>query len=284
MPHPVTGELASLLYEIAAEVADTPGVEAVVLGGSRARGHARPDSDIDLGIYYASAERLDVTALACVAERLDDRHEPGLVTPVGGWGPWINGGGWLDIRDQRVDFLYRDLAKVSRTVEEAVAGRFEMVYQPGHPHGFPSYIYLGEVAICAPLSDKRGRIQALKAQAVPYPQALRRAIIDRFSWEADFSLQNAGKPAARGDAYYVAGCCFRSVSCLTQCLFALNNEYWLNEKGSVDLAAQFARAPERYAERVSAAFGRLRAEPAALTSALEELLGLTAEVGRLVSA
>ena len=37
---------------IADRLGQIDGVVAVVLGGSRARGTASPDSDIDLGIYY----------------------------------------------------------------------------------------------------------------------------------------------------------------------------------------------------------------------------------------
>ncbi|RVX41729.1 nucleotidyltransferase-like protein [Nonomuraea polychroma] len=40
------------LHAVAARLAGVPGVAAVVLGGSRARGTHRPDSDIDLGLYY----------------------------------------------------------------------------------------------------------------------------------------------------------------------------------------------------------------------------------------
>lgn len=37
---------------ITARLAQLPGVVAVALGGSRARGEARPDSDWDFGLYY----------------------------------------------------------------------------------------------------------------------------------------------------------------------------------------------------------------------------------------
>ena len=54
--------------------------------------------------------------------------------------------------------------------------------------------------------------------------------------EISFSLVVAQKAVVRGDVAYIAGCCFRSVACMNQVLFALNETYLLNEKGAVALA------------------------------------------------
>ncbi len=43
--------LADLLMGIVSELGQVPGVEAVVLGGSRARGTHTLESDVDLGLY-----------------------------------------------------------------------------------------------------------------------------------------------------------------------------------------------------------------------------------------
>jgi predicted nucleotidyltransferase len=89
------------------------GVAAIALGGSRARGTHTQKSDVDLGIYYQPENPIDLMALNRLASELDDDRGPNLVTPIGGWGKWINGGGWLRIEGVPVDFLYRD--RLSRT-------------------------------------------------------------------------------------------------------------------------------------------------------------------------
>src|SRR4051794_15914737 len=65
---------------VANRLAEIEGVVAVVLGGSRARGAASPDSDIDFGIYYDPDRRPALDALRALAKELDDRHADDLVT------------------------------------------------------------------------------------------------------------------------------------------------------------------------------------------------------------
>ena len=66
--------------ETAQSVADRlgqiDGVVAVVLGGSRTRGTASPDSDIDLGIYYDPDQRPALEALRALAQELNDQPCP----------------------------------------------------------------------------------------------------------------------------------------------------------------------------------------------------------------
>jgi predicted nucleotidyltransferase len=151
-----------LAQHIAGLLGEIEGVEALALGGSWARGEAHPDSDLDIGIYYQPYRPPSVALLRDLARELDDRHLPGLVTDFGEWGPWINGGGWLRVEDRPVDWLYRDLESVSRTIAECRAGRPTCHYQPGHPHGFHSHIYAGEVHYCKVLYDPFDNLAALK--------------------------------------------------------------------------------------------------------------------------
>jgi hypothetical protein len=112
-----------------------------------------------------------------------------------------------------------------------------MHYQPGHPHGFCSAIWMGEVALCRPLSDPDGRLAKLKAATSSYPRALRDALIRKFDWEILFAIENAELAAARAEQTHVAGCAYRTAACIAQVLFALNERYLINEKGALQEAA-----------------------------------------------
>ena len=81
------------------EIAD---IDAIVLGVSRATGTANKDSDIDIGIYYDGAS-FDLSSLRQKTVSLDDEHRKNIITDPGKWGPWINGGGWLEIDGIAVD-------------------------------------------------------------------------------------------------------------------------------------------------------------------------------------
>jgi predicted nucleotidyltransferase len=267
-------EPSVLIDEIVGQIKDVDGVGAIVLGGSRARGTHTPQSDIDLCIYYDPCRPLDLDELSRVATKLDDAPRPSLLSPIGGWGPWINGGGWLVIRSLAVDFLYRDLQRVAAIIDDCRSGRVDIFYQPGHPHGFVTSIYLAEVAVCNPLFDPQEKIASLKQLARPYPPALKKALVDTFLWEARFAIDVARKSLPRADVNYVSGCCFRSICCMLQVLFAVNGQYWLNEKGAVALASSFPLSPARLQARIEQTYKYLSPDRATLENALDSLTGV----------
>ena len=271
----------ALLRRLVAALAPVPGVEAIALGGSRARGTAVAASDYDIGLYYRANRPIDVAALAKVVAVLDDRGAEASVTPIGGWGPWIDGGGWLVVGGVHVDLLYRHIDRVAAAIDDAHAGKVERFYQPGHPHAFLPTIYMGEAA-CARLGNlPPGALQTLPPRTTPYPAALAKALRERFEWEAGFALANARKSLDRGDVSYLAGCAFRAIACLCQTLFALNRVYLLNEKGAVAAADGFALSPTGFAKRVASLFADLGSGNHA--AGLDRLQELIVETGGLSS-
>jgi len=270
-----------LTEHVALRVGQIEGVVAVALGGSLARHEAHPDSDVDLGIYYRPEDPPSVEELRRLAEELDDRHPQDAATNLGEWGPWINGGAWLWIGGQRGDWLYRDLDRVEEVFSESRAGRSTCHYQPGHPHGFHNHIYMGEVHFCRPLFDPENELVALKGQTTEYPPRLRAAIVEKYLWEAQFALESGGKSAGRGDVFYVSGCAFRCVACLVQVLFALNESYFVNEKGSVETVGTFSLKPPGFGEVVETVMGGTGRSSADLEESIERLGELVAEVRAL---
>lgn len=270
-----------LARRIAERLGQIESVLAVALGGSWARGEAHSGSDIDLGIYYRNEQRPSLEKLHRLAEELGYRHPGDRVTDFGDWGPWINGGAWLEVEGQPVDWLYREVGQVSRTIENCRAGRTSIHYQPGHPHGLHEHFYMGEVHYCRPLHDPEGMLASLKELTNPYPPLLKEALIRDQLWEARFALDTCRKSAMRGDAYYVTGCMFRCASCMTQALFALNERYLINEKGSIAATSSLPIVPADFEGILQSVLAYPGEDPAQLENSVEKLEGLLEAVETL---
>ncbi|MGP3981838.1 nucleotidyltransferase domain-containing protein [Streptomyces sp. KR80] len=263
-----------MVVEIANRLAEAGGVVGVCLGGSRARGTHRPDSDYDLGLYYR--QPLDTAALRLLAGELTGGTVE--VTEPGGWGPWVDGGAWLTVDGLHIDWIYRDLDRVHRIWQECQAGHFEVGTQAGHPLGVYSHAYVGEVSLGRILVDRDGELTALQEQTRSFPQPLRESLVANARWEVPFTLSVARKGATHGDSCYVAGCLFRAVGLLVQALHAAAGCWLINEKGSVQSAGHLLLAPTDFSARAHALFRALDTAPDDLSGVLEEADRLAADV------
>src|SRR5690554_361470 len=217
----------NIIQSVTEKLSSLPYIEGIVLGGSRARGTHTEDSDIDIGIYYKS-ESFDITAINQIATELDDENRNNLVVPPGAWGDWVNGGGWLIIQGYHVDLILRDIKRVEQIIKDTEQGIVTTNYQTGHPHGYISAMYRGELAISKILYAQNDNFYKLKKQAEIYPVTLQMSLIDFFLFEAEFSLMFARANAGEEDKYYFTGHIFRIISCLNQVLFACNKVYCIN--------------------------------------------------------
>ncbi|MBO0780724.1 MAG: nucleotidyltransferase domain-containing protein [Ktedonobacteraceae bacterium] len=270
----------SLIQRIVERLKTTPSLKAIVLGGSYAAGRQKPDSDIDLGLYYYERQPLDIDHIRAIAAELNDTSEV-TATPLGGWGRWVNGGAWLTIQGQRVDFLYRNIDFVSHILNESTAGKFQSDYWQQPAYGFHSYMYCTETRICQPLYDPEHIISDLKARVTTYPHQLKHAIIKDFLWSARFTLDNTYKLAARGDVYIVTGCIARALHCLVQVVYALNESWYISEKRVAEDVLSFGIQPERFLERTYAILGAVGHSSTQLQGTLQKTEQLYSEMAAL---
>jgi hypothetical protein len=194
----------------------------------------------------------------------------------------VNGGAWLTIHGQRVDFIYRSLEHVERVITDAEAGRYEIHYLQQPPFGFFSGTYLGEIAVCIPLFDSETRLEPLKRRVASYPEALRRAVIQDYLFMAEFTITAfAPKYAGRSDAYGTVACLSRAVNELAQALFALNRKYPINDKTALVEIAEFARAPREFGPRVQKILAHPGTSATELAAAVEGVAQLFRETVEL---
>jgi predicted nucleotidyltransferase len=203
---------------LSGELADLPGLVAVSLGGSRARGTHRPDSDWDLAVYYRG--HFD-------PELLRDKGWSGHVTEVGGWGGGVmNGGAWLTIDGRRVDVHYRDLDEVEHWCDEAEAGRYEKEFLLFYVAGIPTYVVMAELATHRVLSGLLPR--------PGYPDALAVTAARRWHEDAQRSLAYAAAALeSRSDVAVAMANTGRGLIEAAHSVLARRREWVTNEKGMV---------------------------------------------------
>ncbi|MFH8660305.1 nucleotidyltransferase family protein [Streptomyces afghaniensis] len=218
MPVPTLPD-QTFLGTTADRLAALPAVRAVTLGGSRAQGTERPDSDWDLAIYYRGA--FDPEDLRAVGWE-------GEVSELGAWGGGVfNGGAWLTVDGRRVDVHYRDLDVVDHEVAEAEEGRFRVEPLMFHLAGIPTYLLAAELAINKVLRGELPRPAA-------YPPALRETASAHWHGMATATLAYAkAGHAPKGAVTQVAGAIALAATQTAHAVLAARGEWVTNEKGLV---------------------------------------------------
>lgn len=212
-----------------------------MLGGSRALGTDRPDSDWDLGLYYRSTERpLD-------PHQVRELPYQGHVSELGEWGPIVNGGAWLSAAGIGVDVLFRDLDLIEGWVTDARQGRFEVLVQNGYVVGAPTYLPVGELAICCPIAGRLPRPE--------FPPALARSAPPRWLGRAGVSVLFAHGYARVGDTVCCVAMLADAILCAAHARLAERREWVLNEKllvqrAGLDAVGGVLAAPGETAEQL----------------------------------
>jgi predicted nucleotidyltransferase len=206
-----------------------PGAEAVALGGSRARGDQRPDSDWDFAVYYRGSIDTDL---------FEALEWPGTVYRPLDWGPIMYGGAVFDLDGRHFDIHYRNLDTVEHWTREAEAGRFEIQILNFHLAGVPTYLLTGELATNATLWGRLPR--------PAFPEALRasapRAWLQRAAAELSYGhhwAKTANPVACAGAlARVVLECAHARLA--ARGVWALNEKRMVEDAGLTDLYPTFA--------------------------------------------
>ena len=260
----------SLLEQLVNQLSKTPGMSAIVLGGSYASGTHHETSDMDIGLYYSPTSPFSIAEIQRIAEEV---AVDGTATVTGfyGWGAWVNGGAWIHTPQGKVDFIYRNVEQLQQTIDEAQQGISQHDYDQQPTYGFHSVIYLAETQICIPLYDPESLIAKFKRIVAVYPPKLKQKVIADSLWAAEFTLLHARGFAAQADIYNTVGCLTRMASNMTQALFALNEKYFIRDKRVMEVVAKFPILPSGYIQQINRILAHPGSTAQELTKSVNDL-------------
>jgi hypothetical protein len=242
-------EKKETLNNIVIDLKQTSNVVAVVLGGSYSAGNATETSDMDIGIYYSEKKPFNINEIKNIAKKYAINGNP-TVTGFYEWGPWVNGGAWIETACGKVDFLYRNVEHIISTIEKSKKGEWENHFEQQPPYGFSSIIYLAETKSCVPLYDPDEVILKLKAEVQIYPAKLKETVIQQSLWSAEFTIWHADYFYKKQDIYNVTGCLTRAVKNIVTALFAINELYPISDKRAIEILEKAGKKPLNLKEKV----------------------------------
>lgn len=199
------------------------------MAGAHAKGCADPGSDIDFFLYVNEWKPFEEreALIRGIADPDGPRYlSKDLEENV--WGSNMD----FSYHGIPVETTVRSIREVERITDECLQGKFEVIPVGWTTNGYFSYVYLSELSFVQPIDDEKGILANLKKKADPYPQKLRRAIIDRFlggprSWLHNFHYHTA---IEREDLLFVSALVEHMVLDLVQVIFAINEVYYKGDK------------------------------------------------------
>ncbi len=243
------------------EFSRLPQVEAIALGGSRAEEHYDEKSDYDVYVYVThpipEETRREILSRYCSVLEIGNHfweYEDNCT---------LNNG--VDI-----DLLWRDL-------DGFVAGVSAVVDGGQASNGYTTCMW-HNLRTCKVLYDRDGRLTAAQTRyRCPYPEVLRRNIIDRNRRLLRGSLPayetQIAKAVRRGDQVSINHRTAEFLASYFDILFALNRQTHPGEKRLMALCReQCALLPDGFEENLSALFRDLFAAPERVGGDLDRII------------
>ena len=242
-------------------LAALPQVEAIALGGSRAGDRYDEKSDYDVYLYCTGpieeAARREILSRYCSYMELGNHF-------------WELEDNCTLVSGIDIDILYRCL-------DEFTAGVAAVVEDCQPSNGYTTCMW-HNLRTCRIVYDETGRLAAAKARFdVPYPAALKEAIIERNMKLVTGTLPaydgQIRKAAARNDQVSI---CHRTAAFMESyfdILWALNEQTHPGEKRLVQLSRErLCVLPERFEENLNILYAHLFAEPEKIARDLERIV------------
>ena len=257
------------------------GEYGIAIGGSYAKGISDAQSDVDV---YVFAKQI----LPCGQRSALIEQGIGSLAQVISWGDdaeFVEGGTDFWYAGRKVECWLRNAQRIEKTLQMCEEGRIERACVVWTVMGFYNYVALSDIHVMQIIEDPYGILGCWKTRIAGYPQALRKAIVERYLAEAQFWPENFHYRSAveRGDILYTSGIVQQVVYALIQVVFALNRVYFPGEKKVGVVLEKLALQPQEFNQRIrELVYPGNAGSIAHLRAQREALVGLVHDVKKLV--
>lgn len=250
-----------MVSELFSDFSSLPQIEAIALGGSRAGSHFDETSDYDVYLYCTGpvdeSVRRNILTKYCSYMEIGNQF-------------WETEDNCTLKNGTDIDILYRDL--------DSFCQGLHYVVEACHPYNAYTTCMWHNLLTCKIVFDRNGRLAAAKQRFdVPYPEALRTAILQR-GWSLlreklpAYELQ-IRKAVKRGDMISVNHRTAAFLETYFDVLFALNRQTHPGEKRLMQLCRErCALLPGHFEENLNSLFHDLFTCPDAIPDDLDRIL------------
>ena len=224
-------------------LAATDQVEGVLCFGSSALGVADAFSDIDLYVLYRGmkpSRRVRAQLFSSLSDNLS------FSASEAGSDDWIEPGERVRLEQRDFDIGYKSFIWVETVVDKVVQQGLSSV--PEMP--FRAYTLLGLLDTSILLYDREGKTQSLIASLYPYPDKLKRTLVEGNRAVLNASLEDLEQLAKRAignTAFHFH--LMRALDALRGLLFAINERYDPATKYAEVVLGRLTVLPEDFTQR-----------------------------------
>jgi hypothetical protein len=226
----------SLARQLVPAYTEYPHVQAVILGGSAARGYADPYSDLELGVFWSqpptNQDRERAFARACGARLTMDAYDPAY--------QW-----WIEdyyVQGVNIDVVHRTIPTTDQLIADVIERSDTSLYKQ---------TLIAAIRDAVPFVG-HSHILRWQSQTEQYPNALMYAVV-----QASMTLKPwwSVEVAAQRDSLILVHQALSVVSeKVLAALLAINRQYHPGIKWLPDVIAKLAIAPEAFHTRLRRCF------------------------------
>jgi predicted nucleotidyltransferase len=245
------GEVGEKIRDIVEMLKTTgSGDMTITLAGAHAKGLADELSDIDIYLYYEAPNSYE-TNKQIITKFADNGNI--LFMTRDHVSAEFGGSYCFHYRGTLVEVTTRLYKNALKRIYESINGHFEIIPTDWTINGYYTFTYASEISYVKPVWDSSRFIENMKKIIYPYPQTLKKKIIEVFGQRmmyAPFHNYEYINAIKRRDLFMVNYFVTSTLLSMVQVIYALNNAYFTGDKQITKKLAALPYCPVEWLDNI----------------------------------